>query len=194
MWNAAPMLNANQNELVTRTGPGTPCGGVMRRVWQPAALTEELAGERPVKALRLMGEDLVLFRDDAGQYGLIGRRCPHRGADLGFGRLEDGGLRCPFHGWLFDAAGRCLEQPAEPPESDFHTKIAHRAYPCRERNGIVFAWLGPGAPPPFPGFDCFAAPAASARWTAFRSTCGAAKRWGWWARAAAGNRRRGARR
>ena len=159
MWNAAPMLNADQNELVTGTGPGTPCGGVMRRVWQPAALTEELAGERPLKALRLMGEDLVLFRDGGGRYGLIGRRCPHRGADLGFGRLEDGGLRCPFHGWLFDAAGRCLEQPAEPPESDFHTKIAHRAYPCRERNGIVFAWLGPGAPPPFPGFDCFAAPA-----------------------------------
>lgn len=152
------MLSREKNELVTRTGPGTPCGDVMRRYWQPAALSEQLAGERPVLKVRLMGEDLVLFRDEGGAYGLVGRHCPHRGADLSYGRLEDGGLRCAFHGWLFDVGGRCLEQPAEPPDSIFHTKIRHTAYPCIERNGIVFAYLGPGEAPPLPDFDCFAAP------------------------------------
>ena len=122
------MLSKENNELVTRTGPGTACGSLMRGYWQPAALTEELDGDRPVKAVRLMGEDLVLFRDEAGEYALIGRRCPHRGADLCYGRLEDGGLRCTFHGWLFDSAGRCLEQPAEPPGSRFREKIRHVAY------------------------------------------------------------------
>ncbi len=152
------MLSREQNELVTRTGPGTGCGRLMRRYWQPAALAEELEGERPVRAVRLLGEDLVLYRGDGGGYGLVGRNCPHRGADLLYGRLEDGGLRCSFHGWLFDAGGRCLEQPAEPEGSGFHAKIRHAAYPCVERNGIVFAYMGGGEPPPFPAFDCFAAP------------------------------------
>ena len=131
---------------------------MLRRYWQPAALTEELAGERPVKAVRLLGEHLVVFRDESGRYGLIGRHCPHRGTDLCYGRLEDGGLRCPFHGWLFDVGGNCLEQPAEPSGSTFHEKIRHTAYPCEERNGIIFAYLGEGAPPPFPDLDCFSAP------------------------------------
>lgn len=152
------MLSAEQNALVTRTGPGTPAGDVMRRYWQPAALTEELPDNRPVVPVRLMGEDLVLFRDEQGCYGLIGRQCPHRGVDLAFGRLENGGLRCPFHGWLFDVGGRCLEQPAEPEGSRFHEKIRHKAYPCIERNGIIFAYLGPGEPPALPEFDCFVAP------------------------------------
>ncbi len=156
------MLSKADNELVTRTGPGTACGSLMRGYWQPAALTEELDGDRPVKPVRLMGEDLVLFRDEAGECALVGRRCPHRGADLRYGRLEDGGLRCTFHGWLFDSAGRCLEQPAEPPGSRFREKIRHVAYPCVERNGIVFAWLGNGDPPELPEFDCFAAPEAFA--------------------------------
>jgi len=154
------MLSAEHNRLVTETGPGTPCGALMRRYWQPAALADELDGPRPLVPVRLLGEDLVLFRDDAGRLGLIGRRCPHRGVDLKFGRLEDGGLRCPFHGWLLDVNGRCLEQPAEPADSTFHTKIRHTAYPCVERNGIVFAWMGGGAPPPLPGYDCFVAPAS----------------------------------
>lgn len=154
------MLSAAQNELVTRTGPGTGAGELMRRYWQPAGLTEELAGARPAKAVTLLGEELVLFRDDRGRPGLIGRKCPHRGADLCVGRLEDGGLRCPFHGWLFDVNGKCLEQPAEPPGSNFHTKIRHTAYPCLERNGIIFAYMGPGEPPALPDFDCFVAPDA----------------------------------
>ncbi len=152
------MLSAEQNELITRIGPGRPAGELMRRYWQPAALAEELPDNRPVKAVRLLGEDLVLFRDDGGRYGLLQRDCPHRGADLSFGRLEDGGLRCSFHGWLFDVDGACLEQPAEPPGSTFHTKVCATAYPCIERNGIVFAYMGPGEPPAFPEFDCFVAP------------------------------------
>ncbi|MGE0747866.1 MAG: Rieske 2Fe-2S domain-containing protein [Rhodospirillales bacterium] len=153
-----PMLTRDQNDLVTRTGPGTPGGALMRRYWQPAALTEELDPKRPVKALRLLGEDLVLFRDGHGDYGLIGRHCAHRGTDLANGRLENNGLRCCYHGWLYDVRGRCLEQPAEPKGSTFHRKVRHAGYPCAERNGIVFAYMGPGEPPPFPAFDCFAAP------------------------------------
>lgn len=102
------MLTAEKNRLITETGPGTRCGALMRCYWQPAALVEELDGPRPVKRLRLLGEDLVLFRDPLGRYGLLHRRCAHRGADLSFGRCADGGLRCPFHGWLYDATGACL--------------------------------------------------------------------------------------
>ena len=154
------MLSAEQNERVTRTGPGTPAGELLRRYWQPAALTEELAGNRPAVPVRLLGEDLVLFRDDEGRYGLLNRRCCHRGADLAYGRLEDGGLRCPFHGWLFDVEGACLEQPAEPAGSNFKNKVRQPAYPCIERNGVIFAYMGPGEPPPLPVADCFAAPDA----------------------------------
>ena len=154
------MLSAEQNERVTRTGPGTPAGELLRRYWQPAALTEELAGNRPAVPVRLLGEDLVLFRDEEGRYGLLNRRCCHRGADLAYGRLEDGGLRCPFHGWLFDVEGACLDQPAEPAGSNFKNKVRQPAYPCIERNGVIFAYMGPGEPPPLPVADCFAAPDA----------------------------------
>ncbi len=153
------MLTAGKNKLITQTGPGTPCGALMRRYWQPAALTEELDIPRPVKRIRLLGEDLVLFRDpSSGRFGLLDRHCAHRGADLAFARCEDGGLRCPFHGWLYDASGACLEQPAEPADSTFHLKVRQPAYPCVERAGIVWAYMGPGDPPPFTAFDCFTAP------------------------------------
>jgi phenylpropionate dioxygenase-like ring-hydroxylating dioxygenase large terminal subunit len=152
------MLSAEQNDLITRTGPGAAAGGLLRRYWQPAALVDELAGNRPVKPVKLLGENLVLFRDQQGSYGLIDRACPHRGTDLAYGRLEDGGLRCAFHGWLFDVSGQCLETPAEPDGSKLCANIKQRAYPVRERNGILFAYLGPGAPPEFPHFDCFVAP------------------------------------
>ena len=136
------MMSAKRNELITRTGPETPAGKLMRLYWQPAALVEELPAERPVKAIQLLGQNLVLFRDEQGRYGLLDRARPHRGADLAFGRREDGGLRCSFHGWLFDVGGRCLETPAEPEGSRLHTKLRHKAYPLRERNGILFAYLG----------------------------------------------------
>lgn len=152
------MISAEQNERLTRVGPGTPGGKVLRHYWQPIALVDELEGRRPVRPVRALGQDFVLFRDEAGRIGLLDRDCPHRNADLAFGRLEDGGLRCPFHGWLFDVTGKCLETPAEPEGSTLCTRIKQRSYPVEIRSGIVFAYLGEGAAPPFPAFDCFAAP------------------------------------
>jgi len=152
------MISAEQNDRITRVGPGTPAGQLLRRYWQPVALVEELAGPRPLKAVKLMGQDFVLFRDEAGQLGLLDRDCPHRGADLAFGRLENGGLRCPFHGWLFDVKGKCLETPAEPEGSKLCTRVQQGAYPVVEKSGIVFAYIGEGEPPAFPDFDCFVAP------------------------------------
>jgi phthalate 4,5-dioxygenase len=154
------MISAEQNELMTRIGPGTPAGRLLRNYWQPVALVEELQGPRPVKAVRILNENLVLFRDEKKQYGLLERHCAHRGADLAYGRLEDGGLRCAFHGWLFDVGGKCLATPAEPEGSRLHEHIRQRAYPVTERSGILFAYLGAGAPPAFPHFDCFVAPGA----------------------------------
>ena len=152
------MVSHVNNERMCLTGAAAPAGKLLRLYWQPVALAEELAGSRPVKAVRLMGEDLVLFRDEEGRLGLLNRACPHRGADLAFGRREHGGLRCPFHGWLFDIAGRCLETPAEPEGSGFHQRIRQGSYPVREINGLVFAYLGTDALPTFPDFDCFIAP------------------------------------
>ena len=152
------MLSAEQNDLITRTSPGTPAGKLMRCYWQPAALIDELSGNRAVKPVRLLGENLVAFRDGQGRYGLIERGCPHRGTDLAFGRLERSGLRCSFHGWLFDVTGQCLETPAEPEGSRMYANIRQKAYPVVERSGILFAYLGGGDPPALPHFDCFAAP------------------------------------
>tara|TARA_R110002049_G_scaffold10127_3_gene50364 strand:- start:66936 stop:68270 length:1335 start_codon:yes stop_codon:yes gene_type:complete len=152
------MISAELNRILTQSGPDTPAGEVMRRYWQPAALSDELNTPRPVVPVTLLGEKLVLFRNDDGELGLIARACPHRGADLCYGRLEDNGLRCPFHGWHFDRTGLCVEQPGEPAGSTMHTKIKNTSYPVVERNGIVFAYMGPGDPPPLPGFDCFTAP------------------------------------
>src|SRR5213593_314579 len=131
-------MAANQEvELLTRTDAGTPCGELMRRYWQPAALSEELPEGGAPLPVRLLGEDLVLFRDDQGRPGLVGLHCSHRGADLSYGRLEDGGLRCIYHGWLYDIYGKCLEQPGEPTGSTFHERIHQTAYPCVERGGAI---------------------------------------------------------
>ncbi len=154
------MISRELNDRLTRTGKGRPAGEVLRRYWQPAALAEELDGGRPVVPVTLLGERLVLFRDDEGELGLIGRHCRHRGADLCFGRREDNGLRCPFHGWLYGRDGRCLEQPGEPEGSRMRERIRATSYPVVEKNGVVFAYLGPGEPPAFPNFDCFRAPAS----------------------------------
>jgi phenylpropionate dioxygenase-like ring-hydroxylating dioxygenase large terminal subunit len=141
----------------------------MRQYWQPVALVDEFdpaldprMAERPVKAIRVLGQDLVLFRDEQGRWGLLDRDCPHRGADLSFGRHEGDGLRCPFHGWKFDAAGACLETPAEPTGSKLCERVRQRSYPVVEQSGILFGWFGEAgsAPPPFPQFDCFVAPSS----------------------------------
>src|SRR5688500_8114118 len=152
------MISAEQNELMTRVGPGAPAGKLLRRYWQPVALADELQGERPVKAVKVFGENLVLFKEK-NSYGLLERHCPHRGADLAYGRLEAGGLRCAFHGWLFDVQGRCLETPAEPESNRMCEHIRQKAYPVVEKSGVLFAYLGEGAAPAFPRFDCFVAPA-----------------------------------
>ncbi len=154
------MMSQEQNDLITRVGAGTGAGNLMRRYWHPAALVDELAGDRPVVPVRLLGQDYVLFRDGQGRVGLLDRDCPHRGADLAFGRLEKGGLRCSFHGWLFDVDGACRETPAEPAGSRLCDNIRQGAYPVVERSGVLFAWLGEGEPPAFPELDCFVAPPA----------------------------------
>src|SRR5688500_2148716 len=121
------MMSPEQNELITRTGPGTKCGALMRHYWHPVALTDELEGERPVKAVRVLGQDFVLFRDERGRSGLLNHDAPHRGFDLSYGRLEDGGLRCPRHGWLSAVDGRCLETPAEPEGSVLCQRVRQRS-------------------------------------------------------------------
>lgn len=146
------MLSKEDNERLTRVGPGTPMGELLRSYWQPVAVAEELPPGGAPLPVRLLGEDLVLFRDEQGNAGLMGIHCSHRGADLSYGRIEDGGLRCLYHGWLYDRAGRCLEQPGEPEGSTFHERIRHPAYPCREMGGIILAYLGPGEPPLLPAY------------------------------------------
>lgn len=152
------MISREQNELMTRIGSGTAAGALLRHYWQPVALAEELESERPVKAVRLLGEDFVLFRDASGRVGLIERHCAHRGADLAYGRLEPQGLRCAFHGWLFDVTGRCLETPAEPAGSRLCESVRHRGFPVVLRAGVYWAWLGTDEAPAFPHLDCFVAP------------------------------------
>jgi len=146
-------MTEEENRLLTEIGPGTPCGALMRRYWQPAALSEELPPGGAPLALRLLGEDLVLFRDDRGRPGLLGLHCSHRGADLSYGRVEDGGLRCIYHGWLYDTDGRCLDQPGEPSGGAQRGAIRHPAYPCVERAGTIFTYMGPGEPPLFPNYE-----------------------------------------
>ena len=147
------MLSKEENELVTRVGPGTAGGELLRRYWQPAALAEELPMGGPPLPVRLMGEDLVLFRDEQGSSGLLGLHCSHRGADLSYGRIEDGGIRCLYHGWLYDVHGRCLEQPGEPVGSTFHERIRQPAYPCVEMAGLILTYMGPGQPPLVPNYE-----------------------------------------
>jgi 5,5'-dehydrodivanillate O-demethylase oxygenase subunit len=145
------MLSKEENDLLTRVGPGTPAGEMLRRYWQPIALAAELK-ERP-KRRRLLGEDLVLFRDDRDRLGLLALRCSHRGTSLEFGHLEDGGLRCCYHGWLYDVEGRVLETPGEPADSTFKERIRHPAYRVQELGGVIFAYLGPDPAPLLPRYD-----------------------------------------
>ena len=162
-------MHAAQNELITRIGPGTACGDLLRRYWQPVALLDEFDARldpamalRPIKPVRLLGQDLVLFRDGQGSFGLLDRDCPHRGADLAFARHEHEGIRCPFHGWKFAVDGSCLETPAEPKGSTLCQRVRQRSYLLQQCAGVLFAYLGPedSTPPVLPAFDCFNAPAS----------------------------------
>ena len=149
------MLSREDNEALCRVGPGTPTGQLMREYWIPALTSSELSEpDGPPVRVRLLGESLVAFRATSGKVGLIQNHCPHRGASLFFGRNEAGGLRCVYHGWKFDCEGRCVDMPSEPAESRFKDKVRARAYPCVERNDVVWAYMGPRAvPPPLPDLE-----------------------------------------
>jgi nitrite reductase/ring-hydroxylating ferredoxin subunit len=149
------MLTKEQNELLCRVGPGTPMGELMRQYWIPALLSSEVPrpDSDPLR-VRLLGEDLIAFRNTNGRVGLIANNCPHRGASLFFGRNEEAGLRCVYHGWKFDVDGTCVDMPNEPAESDFKQKVRATAYPCVERAGIVWSYMGARTPPAeLPAFE-----------------------------------------
>ena len=180
------MLSVEQNERLTRVGPGTPAGEWLRRYWHPIAISDRWQGiktlwscDRPVTfdgvagtasswgerlatftgkptPVRILGEDLVLFRDGAGRLGLMGLYCPHRGTSFEHGRVEEQGLACCYHGWLFDVEGRCIDMPAEPPDSTYKDKITNTAYPVREMGGMIWAYMGRDEPPVLPPYDVYA--------------------------------------
>jgi nitrite reductase/ring-hydroxylating ferredoxin subunit len=149
------MLSREDNELLCRVGPGTPMGALMREYWIPAALSTELPEpEGSPLRVRLLGEDLIAYRTASGRVGLMQNACPHRGASLFYGRNEGEGLRCVYHGWKFDPTGRCVDLPSEPPESAYKDKVRARAYPCVERAGLVWTYMGPRTtPPPMPNLE-----------------------------------------
>jgi 5,5'-dehydrodivanillate O-demethylase len=153
------MLTQAENDRLACVGPGTPGGDLMRRYWQPVAATAWLTSN-PVQPVRILGEDLVLYRDKSGGLGLLQQRCPHRGVDLRFGIPTEQGLRCMYHGWHFDAEGRCLDQPLEPAGSAFKDKTHATAYPVEELGGLVWAYLGPSPTPLLPRWDLFVWPDA----------------------------------
>jgi len=154
------MLKREDNEMITRTGPSTPMGEVFRRYWIPAFLSEELpAADCPPLRIRLLSEDLVAFRDSNGKVGLLDAYCPHRQAHLYWGRNEECGLRCVYHGWKFDIDGNCVDMPNEPPESNFKNKVKTVAYPCWEGGGIVWTFMGPADKvPAYPDYEWLRAP------------------------------------
>jgi phthalate 4,5-dioxygenase oxygenase subunit len=147
------MITQEENELLTRIGRGHPAGELLRRYWQPVELAEALPPEGAPVTVKILGEKLALFRDEKGRVGLLGIHCSHRGTDLSYGRVEDGGLRCLYHGWLYDIKGRCLQQPGEPGGGEHRDAIRHLAYPCHEIGGVIFTYMGPGEPPLFPNYE-----------------------------------------
>ncbi len=165
------MFTRAENDAMTLTSPGTPGGRLMRQYWQPVALASDLPANGAPLPLTVMSEELVLFRDEQGRLGLMPINCPHRGADLSYGRVEGGGLRCIYHGWVFDVNGQCLEQPAEPRGKQFCHHVKHVAYPCREAGGMIFAYLGDGAPPLFPEHEVLRAKPEQIHIWKFREQC-----------------------
>jgi 5,5'-dehydrodivanillate O-demethylase len=148
------VLSKERQELLTRVGPGTPMGELLRRYWHPVAAESEL-GLGMARRVRLLGEDLALFRDGQGRLGLIDSRCPHRGASLGYGCVEDDGLRCPYHGWQFDTAGACIDIPREPNAEAIRKRTHVRAYRVQALGGLIFAYLGPEPASMLPRYDLF---------------------------------------
>src|SRR6185295_10903204 len=158
----AVMTTREQNDFLTRTGPGTPIGDLFRRYWIPALKSEEIAEpDCPPVRVKLLGERLIAFRDSHGRVGLTDEFCAHRGVSLWFGRNEENGLRCPYHGWKYDHTGQCIEVPSEPVESGFCKKIKLKSYPLIERGGVIWAYMGPPElKPPLPNFEWVKVPHA----------------------------------
>ena len=167
------MLNKQDNETLCRVGPGTLMGNLLRRYWTPALLSEELPqADCPPVRVRLLSEDLIAFRDTTGRVGLVANACPHRGASLFFGRNEEAGLRCVYHGWKFDTEGTCTDMPSEPAESNFKTKVRVRAYPTHESGGIVWTYMGPAeAMPAFRDFGSESMPPEQWRASKIKGHC-----------------------
>lgn len=149
------MISAELNQRITQVGPGTPAGNLLRRYWHPVAGLAELKAN-PVKKVRLLGENLALFRDASGELGLVGEKCPHRGCSLAYGVPDELGLRCAYHGWLFSRDGACVDQPAEPSENKFRDRVVVTAYKVAVLGGLVFAYVGPDPAPSLPRFDLYA--------------------------------------
>ena len=146
------MLTAEENERLTRVGPGTPGGELLRRYWHPISVAAELSDESPTKFVRILGEDLVLFRDKSGRTGLLADHCSHRGASLVYGRVEERGIACAYHGWLYDCEGNILETPPERNEAIMRT-VKHKAYPVQIHLGMIWAYMGPAPTPPMTRYD-----------------------------------------
>jgi phenylpropionate dioxygenase-like ring-hydroxylating dioxygenase large terminal subunit len=158
------MPGVEEREILTRVGPGTPAGTMMREYWIPAAMASELVADAPPVRLMLLGEKLVAFRDSAGRIGIMDHQCPHRCASLFFGRNEAGGLRCAYHGWKFEVDGSCVDMPNVPPHLAHPEKIRAKTYPAVERNGLIWTYMGPRAvPPPLPAFETVLMPEAEMR-------------------------------
>jgi len=150
------MLTQEENEILTRVGPGTPAGELLRRYWHPVAIAAELPEDNPVKFVRVLGEDLVLFQTKNGELGLLEDRCSHRGASLSYGSVDERGIACAYHGWLYDIHGNCLEVPSEPAGSTFCRSIKHKAYPVQKLAGLYWAYFGPQPAPVIPRYDVWA--------------------------------------
>src|SRR2546426_49215 len=158
------MLSAQDNALITQTSIGTPMGELFRRFWLPVLLPEELPEpDCPPVRIKVMGEYLVAFRDTNGLVGIVEAFCPHRRAPLFYGRNEECGLRCVYHGWKFDVTGQCVDMPSEPAESDFKDKVRVNAYPVRELGDTVWVYMGPGTPPELPQMEWATVPASHRR-------------------------------
>jgi 5,5'-dehydrodivanillate O-demethylase oxygenase subunit len=150
------MMTREENDRLTRVGPGTPAGELLRRYWLPVGVARELTPENPTQLVRILGEVLVLFRDKQGRVGLVADRCSHRGASLCYGRVEERGIACPYHGWLYDTEGNCLETPAEPPASKFRLTVKQKAYPVQKFVGLHWCYMGSEPAPLIPKYDVWA--------------------------------------
>ena len=167
------MLSKEDNELITNTNKGTPMGELFRRFWLPVALSQELAGpDCPPVRVRVLGEDLIAFRDSKGKVGLVDAFCPHRGAPMFFSRNEEEGLRCVYHGWKFDITGACVDLPNSPEGDTYKNKVEIISYPCEDKGDLIWAYMGPKEKqPPFPEFEWTKLPRSHRYVTKFVEQC-----------------------